>query len=416
MKDVLLFATLLLAIGIPTAFVVMRILFHGSILSPIGFGIAAAAIAVAFLAFIPGRLGLAHLWWVFPVGVGAVIVLLVFIAATLRRPLDRTIEDLERLASGDLQLGGPARGVQRHELERISRSTSALAERLREVLWQAGATADELAQASAEIRASTEVLSRGASEQAATLEEVSASVEHTTQASGRNAEAARGAEAVSGDAARAADESGTCVTGAEKAMTEIVRRIGVIEEIAYQTNLLSLNASIEAARAGAHGRGFAVVASEVRKLAERSQGAALEISRLSGSGVEISGRAREMLTSLVPAIRRSAELVSEIARASREEHASAEQNRAAVRSLQGVAQRNATLAEELAASALRLSERSSHLLRLISFFGVGTGEVRPADRERSRGAAHRLAQASSPSTTNPDSASSTVPSHASPSS
>ena len=368
MNDVLLVSALLVGIGAPSSFVVMRILFKGSVLSAIGFGTVAIAVIASVLSFVAGKFGLVHMLWTFPVGIAAIVLFLVFVAATLRRPLDRAIEDLERLASGDLLLDGARAETRRHELDRISRATAALAERLREILSQAGATADELARASAEIGASTDLLSRGASEQAATLEEISASIEHTTGASGRNADAARGAQGVSAEAARAADESGACVAGAERAMADIVQRIGVIEEIAYQTNLLSLNASIEAARAGAHGRGFAVVASEVRKLAERAQGAAKDVSRLSGSGIEISGRAREMLSGLVPTIRRTAELVSEIARASGEEHAAAEQNRAAVRALEEVAQRNAGTAEQLAAAAAGLSERSAHLLELISFF------------------------------------------------
>ncbi|MDO9080530.1 MAG: methyl-accepting chemotaxis protein, partial [Desulfuromonadales bacterium] len=157
------------------------------------------------------------------------------------------------------------------------------------------------------------------------------------------------------------------------AMKEIAGKIVIIEEIARQTNLLALNAAIEAARAGEHGRGFAVVAAEVRKLAERSQTAAGEINKLSASSVGVAEKAGIILGNLGPNIQRTAELVQEIAAASKEQDTGAEQISSAIQQLDKVIQQNASATEEMAGTAIDLSEQSEQLQALIAFFKVNAG-------------------------------------------
>jgi methyl-accepting chemotaxis protein len=188
----------------------------------------------------------------------------------------------------------------------------------------------------------------------------------------QNADNAVQTEKIARKSAVDAQESGGAVTDAVTAMKQIAQKIGIIEEIARQTNLLALNAAIEAARAGEAGKGFAVVASEVRKLAERSQTAAAEISNLSGSSVDIAVRAGTMLATLVPDIQKTAELVQEISAASKEQAGGADQINSAIQQLNRVVQQNAGAAEEMSTMAEQLSSQAEQLQSSIAFFRLNT--------------------------------------------
>jgi len=199
----------------------------------------------------------------------------------------------------------------------------------------------------------------------------------------QNADNAAQTEKMARQSSKDAEASGEAVAKAVQAMQTIAEKIGIVQEIARQTDLLALNAAVEAARAGEHGKGFAVVASEVRKLAERSQSAAAEISALSGDTVAVAAEAGEMLTRLVPDIRKTAELVSEISAACREQDIGAAQINEAIQQLDQVTQQNAGASEQTSATSEELAAQAEELQASIAFFRTDmTGTKRAATPAR----------------------------------
>jgi methyl-accepting chemotaxis protein len=192
----------------------------------------------------------------------------------------------------------------------------------------------------------------------------------------QNADNAQETEKIAQKAANDAEQGGQAVKQTVEAMRNIAEKITIIEEIARNTNLLALNAAIEAARAGEHGKGFAVVASEVRKLAERSQKAAGEISELSTSSVDVAEEAGTLLEALVPDIQRTAELVQEISAASGEQRSGSQQVNKALAQLDQVVQQNASQAEEMSSMAEELAGQADSLQDTMSYFKVNTDERR----------------------------------------
>ncbi len=295
---------------------------------------------------------------------------------TMTANLRETAKVADAIAQGDLT----AEPKPLSDQDTLGLALKGMVEKLRIVVREALAASANVSTGSQQMAASADELSSGATEQAAAAEEASASMEEMASNVRQNADNAGQTHTIAQKSASDAEASGEAVIRAVAAMKTIAEKITIVQEIARQTDLLALNAAVEAARAGEHGRGFAVVASEVRKLAERSQTAAQEIGTLSGQTVSVAQQAGDMLTKLVPGIKKTAQLVEEITAACREQDVGADQVNQAIQQLDKVIQQNASAAEEMSATSEELAAQAGKLQESIAFFSLGeeTGAGRRA--------------------------------------
>ena len=288
--------------------------------------------------------------------------------------LRETAAVAEEISKGNLAVETPLRS----DKDVLGIALKRMVDNLRNVVAEAGQSSAAVSAGSHQLSASAEQMSAGATEQAASAEEASAAMEQIAANIKQTADNANQTEKIARKSATDAQICGEAVGKTVQAMQTIASKISIIQEIARQTDLLALNAAVEAARAGEHGKGFAVVASEVRKLSERSQRAATEISSVSADMIGVANEAGAMLNRLVPDIKKTAELVEEISAACREQDIGAEQINVAIQELDKVIQTNASASVQVSATSETLSMQAEHLDETISFFqmdGIGSAKL-----------------------------------------
>ncbi|MEJ5989905.1 methyl-accepting chemotaxis protein [Ramlibacter sp. PS3R-8] len=311
------------------------------------------------------------------------------LVASVRAPLREVIQHAMRIADGDLS--GDVRVFGKNETARLMQATAAMTAHLRALVREVAERADVVAHSSGQVSQGHADLSQRTEEQAAALEETASQMEELTSTVALNADNALRASELAGEAATLAGRGGSIVTEVVSTMgrisessVRIAEITGVIDGIAFQTNILALNAAVEAARAGEHGRGFAVVAAEVRTLSERSAHASGEIKQLIASSVaQVDGGARLVadagaaMGEIVESVRQVHALVAEIAAASTEQSVGISQVNTAVAQMDQVVQQNAALVEEAAAAMEAMREQAQGLRDAVGRFRLGQEEAAP---------------------------------------
>lgn len=301
-----------------------------------------------------------------------VVVLSIILVAILSNAITKPVNRLKKLIL-QLSEGNLSESIEISSKDEIGEMAAALDDmifNLKEIVSGITTGAENISSASQQQSETSEQVSQGASEQASSVEQISTSIEQMTANIQQNTDNARQAEKIAVKAAHDITDGANAVNTTVKAMKNIADKIRIIEEIAGKTDLLAINAAVEAARAGEHGKGFAVVASEVRKLAERSQNAAREITELSGSSVDTAEESGKKLNDIVPQIQNTSKLVQEISASSVEQSSGAGQINESIQQLTQITQQNAAASEEMATGSEELSNQALRLKDTVSFFVI----------------------------------------------
>jgi methyl-accepting chemotaxis protein len=370
MNKMVLQTLITLMVGIPVAIFLLRLFFKNSILFKIGalWAINLFLIIVntkmtdTFNDKYPQFLSL-------PTGLIVSVIIVYIMYKTVRGPLDKSINNLEKLSEGKLNIKLDNELESRaDELGILARSIKKLSNNLTQVVMNISTGASTIADLGNQLAKSSELLSSAANEQASSIEEISSSMEEMTSTIQNNSDNSQETERMAVSVNSKIKTGTESAITAAKSMKEITETIKIINDISFQTNLLALNAAVEAARAGEHGKGFAVVAGEVRRLAERSKNAAKQIEDVSKNGTNISEKASIELNEVLPLMAKTTGLIQEITAASQEQSSGANQINVSVQELNSLTQRNATRAEEMANSAEELKVYSAKLIELIQYF------------------------------------------------
>ncbi len=300
------------------------------------------------------------------------LIVIVFLSLNISKSITKPIEEItdisNKMAQGDLNIQFKIQGE--NEITDLMQSMQSIVNKFKEVISSIVHASANFVNSSHQISMSSQQLSNGASSQASSLEELSAAIEQMTANINQNTHNSKQTEKIAQKASDEIIKGSNSVNETVNSMKKIAGKVSIISEIAFQTNILALNAAVEAARAGEFGKGFAVVAAEVRKLAEKSQKEAKEITELTQRSVEIAVQTGNLFLEIVPTIQHTAQLVQEITASSIEQDAGTKQISNAIDTLNQIAQQNAAASEEFATSSEEMNSQAEQMQELVDFFKV----------------------------------------------
>ena len=305
------------------------------------------------------------------INISVSVICFYYASISVVRPITDAVNNLNRLADGDLAIVTDNKKMHdRHDLGILLLSINKLKNKLTNIITELHTKSDQLSVSGQALNTVSQQMSQGANEQASNAEEASSAIQQMVANIHQNTENARQTQSISQQVQSGIKEMSAAAVNNLESIRTINQKIKVVNDIAFQTNILALNASVEAARAAEHGKGFAVVAQEVRKLAEMSKMAADEIVHLTAKSLASTEHAASLMATLFPEIEKTGRLVEEIAAASMEQGVGADQINYSIQHLNQITQQNAAASEEMASSADDLNVHAQQLKEVFAFFKI----------------------------------------------
>ncbi len=383
--DIFLLGNLLIIAAAMLCWSLLYVAFKKTFVLIIGSVFLGVIASVACFAFTVGHKGLIHLAWAVPIAIILILSSYYLLSKKVKEPVQHITNVLKSMSEKDLTVGvDPKYRKEKYEIKALVESVIELLNSNRSLMSNLDVSSTNLLNSSSHINSSSSTISNGATEQASGIEEISSSIEEMTANIQNNADNAQESKELSLTASRKLADSYKVIEEATHLMNKINSEVSVVTQIAGQTNILALNASIEASKAGGAGKGFAVVANEVRKLAELSNDSAAFITKLAKNGVEKVTEVLEEIGGLVEGTSKSSELVAEVAAASQEMNIGANQINSSIQELSKVVQENAASSEELSATSQGLYDTAQKLADIVKSYEYRETQVIQIDKKSSK--------------------------------